>query len=257
FNFNAENCIETISDYWFSTNTRISKMTIGENVITIPNKAFKNCTDIDSIVSAAMIPPVIYASTFDSNLSYNIPVVVPCGTVSAYEDADFWYNFRHIQQSADCGASYTITVVSANPNRGTVDGGGTYPVGTVVTISATANEGYEFSSWNDDNTDNPRTITVTSDATYIASFIPAVGIDESIATEIAIFPNPANDILNITSSETISEIEIVNVMGQVVKRIEVNSDNVVCNVEDLKAGVYVVRIRTALATLSQRRFVKE
>ena len=75
--------------------------------------------------------------------------------------------------------------------------------------------------------------------------------------DIDIFPNPVNDILSITSSEPISEIEIVNVMGQVVKHIEVNSDNAVCDVEDLKAGVYVVRIHAASATLSQRKFVKK
>ena len=80
---------------------------------------------------------------------------------------------------------------------------------------------------------------------------------EQMSAEIALFPNPVTDILNITSSEPISEIEIVNVMGQVVRRVEVNSDNAVCNVEDLKSGVYVVRIRTASATPSQQRFVKE
>ena len=152
---------------------------------------------------------------------------------------------------------YTITVMSANPNRGTVTGGGTYPEGTVITIEAIANEGFEFVSWNDENTDNPRQITVTADATYIASFIPATGIEENASHEIAIFPNPASDILNITSSETISEIEIVNTLGQVVKRIEVNSDKAVCDVEELKAGVYVVRIHTEGAVVSQRKFIKE
>ena len=169
--------------------------------------------------------------------------------ITVVEDTTFTAEFAIDQ--------HTITVESADTEMGTVSEGGTYDYGTEIQISASARDGYQFASWNDDNTENPRTITVVADATYIASFIPAVGIDESIATEIAIFPNPANDILNITSSETISEIEIVNVMGQVVKRIEVNSDNVVCNVEDLKAGVYGGRIRTASATLSQRRFVKE
>ncbi|MBO4615530.1 MAG: T9SS type A sorting domain-containing protein [Bacteroidales bacterium] len=62
-----------------------------------------------------------------------------------------------------------------------------------------------------------------------------------------------------TSSETISEIKIVNVMGQVVKRIEVNSDNAVCNVEDLKAGVYIVRIHgmNTESVICQRKFVKK
>ena len=79
--------------------------------------------------------------------------------------------------------------------------------------------------------------------------------------QISIFPNPANDILNITSSEQISEIEIVNALGQVVKRMEVNTDNVVCNVEDLTSGVYVVRIRTMNllkgAVVPQQKFIKE
>ena len=116
--------------------------------------------------------------------------------------------------------------------------------------------------WSDENTDNPRYITVTGNAIYIASFDAATGIEENAVSEIALFPNPTTDILNITSSETISEIEIVNVMGQVVKRVEVNADNAVCDVEELTSGVYVVRIRTlsgveGSATLSQRKFIKE
>ena len=89
------------------------------------------------------------------------------------------------------------------------------------------------------------------------------GISEA-EMQISIFPNPANDILHITSSEPISEIEIVNALGQVVKRMEVNADNVVCDVEDLTSGVYVVRIRTLQLIepvegtgIVQKKFVKE
>ena len=152
---------------------------------------------------------------------------------------------------------YNIFVISNNNAYGTTTGTGVYEANTEIQISATANDGYEFLSWNDGNTDTLRTITVTGDATYIATFIPATNIEENVALEIALFPNPATDILNITSSETISEIEIVNTLGQVIKRIEVNSDNAVCDVEDLTSGVYVVRIHAASATLSQRKFIKE
>ena len=82
-------------------------------------------------------------------------------------------------------------------------------------------------------------------------------IEELNSQNINLYPNPTNDILNITSSETISGIEIVNVMGQVVKRIEVNADNAACNVEDLTRGVYVVRISTEGKVISQGKFVKE
>ncbi|MBQ4009633.1 MAG: T9SS type A sorting domain-containing protein, partial [Bacteroidales bacterium] len=77
--------------------------------------------------------------------------------------------------------------------------------------------------------------------------------------DIDISPNPATNSLNITSSEVISDIEIVNVMGQVVYCTEVNSDNAVCDVEDLKAGVYIIRIygTSTASVVCQRKFIKE
>ena len=96
-------------------------------------------------------------------------------------------------------------------------------------------------------------------AMYIASFVPATDISDIAVPEISVYPNPVEDILNITSSETISEIEIVNVMGQVVKRMEVNTDNVVCDVNELKAGVYILRIHgtNTESVVSQQKFIKE
>jgi hypothetical protein len=66
--------------------------------------------------------------------------------------------------------SYTITVLSSNEAYGSVSGGGTYYEGSTATISATPYQGYRFVSWNDDITENPRTITVTSDSTFVANF---------------------------------------------------------------------------------------
>ena len=65
---------------------------------------------------------------------------------------------------------YTITVESANPTMGTATGGGSFLEGTTITISATPYSGYYFTSWDDGNADNPRTITVTQNATYKAQF---------------------------------------------------------------------------------------
>ena len=65
---------------------------------------------------------------------------------------------------------FTITVVSDNPEWGSVTGGGTYPYGDTIQIAATANLGYEFVRWEDGNTDNPRVIIVTEDQTFTAHF---------------------------------------------------------------------------------------
>jgi len=69
-----------------------------------------------------------------------------------------------------CTKNYTITVNANNDAWGTVTGGGTYADQATATLTATPNNGYVFVQWQDGNTDNPRTITVTENATYVATF---------------------------------------------------------------------------------------
>ena len=69
------------------------------------------------------------------------------------------------------GDSYELTVKAKN---GTVEGAGTYENGTEATLTAVADAGYIFSKWDDDNTDNPRTVTVTGNKTYTATFKKAL-----------------------------------------------------------------------------------
>lgn len=69
-----------------------------------------------------------------------------------------------------CTKNFTITVNSNNDAWGTVTGTGTYADGATATLTATPNAGYEFEKWQDGNTENPRTITVSADETYTAYF---------------------------------------------------------------------------------------
>ena len=87
-------------------------------------------------------------------------------SITVTGDMTFTALFEAIQP----GETYTITVRSENPLMGTVFGGGTYPVNTIINIGASPNQGFYFSGWQDGDMNNPRTITVTGDAEYIASF---------------------------------------------------------------------------------------
>ena len=71
-------------------------------------------------------------------------------------------------------ATYTVTV-SANPvDGGTVTSGGTYEQNTSVTFTATANEGYKFVGWYEDDIYKGDSasydITVTEDCEIVAKF---------------------------------------------------------------------------------------
>ena len=65
---------------------------------------------------------------------------------------------------------YTITTASSNGEWGSTTGGKKALYLDEVEIIATSNYGYHFVSWNDGNNSNPRTISVTKDETYTATF---------------------------------------------------------------------------------------
>lgn len=64
----------------------------------------------------------------------------------------------------------TISIIASE--HGAVEGAGTYDLGTKITLTAIPDEGYSFASWSDGNTDNPRTLTVSSNITLSAVFTP-------------------------------------------------------------------------------------
>ena len=83
-------------------------------------------------------------------------------TFTVTEDVTLVANFEALLQ-------YTITA-TYDGEMGSVTGGGTYYEGSTATLTATPVGGFVFEKWSDDNTANPRTITVSKAATYTAIF---------------------------------------------------------------------------------------
>lgn len=71
--------------------------------------------------------------------------------------------------------AFALTVTSAGNGSVSKDPDQeTYTYGSTVTITATPDAGYDFSSWNDGSTETTRKVTVTETATYRAVFAPHV-----------------------------------------------------------------------------------
>lgn len=71
-------------------------------------------------------------------------------------------------------ASVTNGMVSATRNGSAVNLPYTANEGDVIVVEVTPNDGYEFNGWNDGNTDNPRTITMTADVVLSADCVEVV-----------------------------------------------------------------------------------
>lgn len=54
--------------------------------------------------------------------------------------------------------------------QGTITGTGAYPKGAEIQLTATPKDNFVFAGWSDGVTDNPRTIKVEGEATYVAQF---------------------------------------------------------------------------------------
>ena len=70
---------------------------------------------------------------------------------------------------------YTTFNVTATPNKetaGSITGAGEYENGTNATLTATSNEGYSFTKWSNDVTENPYTFAVNAATTLTAEFTP-------------------------------------------------------------------------------------
>ena len=158
-------------------------------------------------------------------------------TITVTGDAVYIANFAEDVQIT----TYTITVMSANNNMGSVMGGGTYEEGAQASFAAIPTDGHHFVSWNDGNTDNPRTITVTGDATYIASFAEDVSIDAANELDALTFhPNPTSGTITFNCTD-IRKVEIMDAMGRMVAIFE-NSN--VIDLSKLGKGYYAMRITT-------------
>ena len=78
--------------------------------------------------------------------------------------------------------------------------------------------------------------------------------DESLVT-LNVYPNPAIDVLNISSQSTINTVEIFNVLGQKVITMQVEDTSTEINVSNLNAGIYLIKYEINNST-STKKFVK-
>ena len=89
---------------------------------------------------------------------------------------------------AGCGGGGTEQEVSVPPviysvsisaeDGGSVDtSGGNFEAGTVLQVSATADEGFIFTQWSDGNSENPRQLLLSSNISIAAEFLNSVNLN--------------------------------------------------------------------------------
>jgi hypothetical protein len=199
---------------------------------------FGTC-DYDGTCSSVVVPPAGVNVTFQVDMSqvsdtFSIPEVNAtfnnwCGNCNAMSDAD----------------SDNIWDVSVSLNPGD-----------------TIEYKYSADSWTIQEMNDPGAPCTNGDSTYTnrvlvvpsldtilgavcwascdpCGVVPPTGIKDVI-NNVLIYPNPANNILNISSAEIIQRVEVLDVVGRKVISRSLNSHNYQLDVSNLNSNVYFI-----------------
>ena len=163
------NSVTSIGGGAFAYCSGLTSVTIGNSLTSIGYSAFYECINLSSLISLATVPPTI------GNEAFPYPnictVTVPCGSLAAYTASTcYWSVYFHQRITEGLSFGLSVSVNEEEYGRVEVENHSCES----KTLTAIANNGYVFSRWNDGNTENPRTVSITSDTAFIAIFTEAV-----------------------------------------------------------------------------------
>lgn len=83
-----------------------------------------------------------------------------------------------------------------------------------------------------------------------------VGVNENNPNnQCLLYPNPAQEQLNVVNSENMTRMEVMDLQGRVILNQNINSISAQLNLADWQEGIYIMRIYTATQIIT-KRFVK-
>ena len=165
------NSLTSLGDYAFYGCGFTGTLTIPQSVNSIGSMALGAINDLTNIEILSSNPPSCGTNAFIGT-SYYASLIVPCGSMSAYQNAPGWSDFTTIQETGGC--THQISVLANPSNGGAVSGGGTYNSGANCTVTASPNSNYSFINWTEGgtqvSTNSSYTFTVIGDRTLTANF---------------------------------------------------------------------------------------
>lgn len=238
---NIGDSVQRIPNRFAKELSSLTSVNIGNNVTSIGNKAFEGCSSLQNITCLATNSPTLEDNTVFPNPNF-ATLTVPCGSLEDYS-ASTW-NMFFAGRISESG--YNVEVFVNDETFGSVAVESDCSTGT---LTANANEGYRFVIWNDGNTDNPRTVALTSDTAFTAIFalIDESSLLEVEAESISFFPNPTKS--EITFNQAIEKVEVIDLTG---KTILTFTNAKTINIESLPAGAYYLRLTNNDKTIMQK-----
>ena len=246
--------VEELPWFAFSSCTGITKFVLGKSIQYISECAFEDTT-IDTIMLRAIVPPEL-----DRRGVWHFPedvsIIVPCGTLEAYQNAEGWSDFTNIQE----GNTYIVSVSSENEALGeTWISKEAICEDMSVEVEAIPNEGCSFLYWEADGeqvlAENPYSFILERDTRLVAHF-SGTGVAER-GSVCVIYPNPARNQLRLQYSPDVQPklVELYDLQGRLVRTQRKSFETL--NLQGLATGQYVMKVAMEDGKTFTDKVVKE
>jgi hypothetical protein len=249
--------------------TNIHKVTFGTMINSVP--AF-NANPLDTVIFLGS--DCFFEGTFGGNWVFvNCPattkVFVPCGKLSLFvnsfnADPSWWQHPNGITWTSanfiEAECLNTLTVLSSDNALGnaysfagcgfvtqTPDNTSANHSGA-ITLLALPGVGVVFTGWNDGNSENPRVVNVTEDATYTAQFAACTNTAiETLPAQsggISVYPNPVENVLNVETDREVrnATLSLFDMNGKALVSQAISGNRAVINTASLSGGVYMLQV---------------
>tara|TARA_B110000902_G_scaffold54410_1_gene63182 strand:+ start:2537 stop:4426 length:1890 start_codon:yes stop_codon:yes gene_type:complete len=98
--------------------------------------------------------------------------------------------------------------------------------------------------------------TVYTDNIYMYRAAATAGVSDNAALNVAMHPNPAAGVLNLSAANTIEDAIIYNVLGREVMGLNIDSNSAAIDVSGLSSGIYLIKYTVGNA-VGTAKFIKE
>jgi hypothetical protein len=107
-------------------------------------------------------------------------------------------------------------------------------------------------------TDNGTPALTSTSTVYIHTHYDSTTwvAEQNLASEIRLYPNPTDNVLNVDHSSSVKEIKVTDLNGAVISVTPATANRSTVNTSTLPAGIYFVQIVNADGSVSVSRFVK-